>query len=159
MGMRRDRSGILGRWVPVGAMLLGLATVLAAPLSRGVGWAQADRPLRVVVHVNIAKTTDERIGLNNIENILKGAGDEGLRAEVEVVCHAEGIRLVERARTELADEVAALINQGVRFVACQNTMRQRSMRPRDLLPGVGMVASGAYEIVRRQQEGYSYFKP
>ena len=72
---------------------------------------------------------------------------------------ADGIRLVEKARTELADDVAALINQGVRFVACQNTMRQRSIRPEDLLPGVGTVPSGAYEIVRRQQEGYSYFKP
>ena len=140
-------------------MLAGLAAMLAALPARGVGSAQAERPLRVVVHVNFAKTTDEKLGLGNVENILKAAGDDGLKAEVEVVCHADGIRLVEKARTELADEVAALINQGVRFVACQNTMRQRSLGPEDLLPGVGTVPSGAYEIVRRQQEGYSYFKP
>ena len=52
-----------------------------------------------------------------------------------------------------------VIGQGVRFVACQNTMRQRTLGQADLLPGVGTVPSGAYEIVRRQQEGYSYFKP
>jgi uncharacterized protein len=38
-------------------------------------------------------------------------------------------------------------------------MRLRSIRPADLLPGVGTVPSGAYTVVRRQQEGYSYFKP
>jgi len=159
MAAQPQRSGRFGRWMAVGSMLAGLAAVLAALPGRGVGSAQAERPLRVVVHINFAKTTDEKLALNNIENIFKAAGDDGLKAEVEVVSHGDGIRLVEKARTELADDVAALINQGVRFVACQNTMRQRSIRPEDLLPGVGTVPSGAYEIVRRQQEGYSYFKP
>lgn len=140
-------------------MLLGLAALAASLPQRGVRSAQAERPLRVVVHMNTPQTTHERLGLSNIENILKAAGDDGVKAEVEVVCHADGIRLVEKARTELADEVAALAGQGVRFVACQNTMRQRSIRPEDLLPGVAVVPSGAYQVVRREQEGYSYFKP
>jgi intracellular sulfur oxidation DsrE/DsrF family protein len=156
-----DRGGRLrlGRSMGLGMAAVGLATILAAlPAGRG-GTSQAERPLRVVVHVDFAQTTHERQGLGNIANILKAAGDDGLKAEVEVVCHAEGIRLVEKARTELADDVAALIDRGVRFVACENTMRQRSLAPADLLPGVATVPSGAYEIVRRQQEGYSYFKP
>ena len=115
--------------------------------------------MKVVVHVNFAQTTHQGLGLKNIENILKAASDQEVKAEVEVVCHGEGIRLVEKARTELAGEVAALGNQGVRFVACENTMRQRSLGPADLLPGVGTVPSGAYEVVRKQQDGYAYFKP
>ncbi len=115
--------------------------------------------MKVVVHVNFAQTTHQRQGLKNVENILKTASDQEVKAEVEVVCHGEGIRLVEKARTELAGEVAALGNQGVRFVACENTMRQRSLGRGDLLPGVGTVPSGAYEVVRKQQEGYAYFKP
>ena len=104
----------------------------------------------MVVHVNFAQTTHQRMGLNNVENILKTAGAEGTKAEIEVVCHGEGIRLVEKARTELADEVAAMANQGVRFVACENTMRQRSLGRDDLVPNVGTVPSGAFEIVVRQ---------
>ena len=38
------------------------------PAGAGVGSAQAERPLRVVVHVNIAKTTDEKVGLGNVGN-------------------------------------------------------------------------------------------
>jgi len=156
MTARPGRGGRFGRWMAGGALLLGLAAMAA---SRGAGSAQDERPLRVVVHINFAKSTDQKLALSNVENILKAAGDDGLKAEVEVVSHAEGIRLVEKARTELADEVAALAARGVRFVACQNTMRQRSIRAEDLLPGVATVPSGAYEIVRRQQDGYSYFKP
>jgi len=159
MAAQPERSGRFGRWIAVGSVLIGLAATLAVLPARGVGSSQVERPLRVVVHINFAKSTDQKLAMSNVENILKAAGEDGLKAEVEVVSHADGIRLVEKARTELADEVAVVINQGVRFVACQNTMRQRSIRPEDLLPGVGMVPSGAYEIVRRQQEGYSYFKP
>ncbi len=133
--------------------------MLAALPTRGVGRVQGDRPLKVVVHVNFAQTTHQKQGLGNIENILKAAATRGIKAEVEVVCHGDGIRLVEKAKTELAGEVAALANQGVRFVACQNTMRQRMLEPGDLLPAVGTVPSGAFEVVRRQQDGYAYFKP
>lgn len=160
MGGRSDRGGRFGRKMAVGAALLVLAAIAAALPSRGVGSAQPEeRPLRVIVHVNFAQTTHQRQGLNNVDNMLKAAADEGLKPEIEVVCHADGIRLVEKDRTELANDVAALIGKGVRFVACQNTMRQRSIRPEDLLPGIGTVPSGAYEVVRRQQDGYSYFKP
>jgi len=159
MGIRGDRVGVAGRWMPVAAVLAALAAIVAALPVRGVGSAQAEPTLKVVVHVNFAQTTHERAGLKNVENMLTAAGGDGLKTDIEVVCHGEGIRLVEKARTELAPEVAALSNQGVRFVACQNTMRERSIGADDLLPGVSTVPSGAYEIVRRQQVGYAYFKP
>ncbi len=156
-----NRSGAIAGRRPVGAVLIlvGLAAMLAVLPTRGVGRAQGDRPLKVVVHVDFAQTTHQKQGLGNVENILKAAGDRGLHAEVEVVCHGDGIRLVEKAKTELAGEVAALANQGVRFVACENTMRQRMIEPGDLLPGVGTVPSGAFEVVRKQQDGFAYFKP
>lgn len=125
------------------------------------GWAASstragDGPLKVVVHVNFPETGRQGHGLKNIANILREAPD----ARVEVVCHGAGIGLVEKARTEHAEAVEALRGQGVTFVACENTMRQKSIRREDLLPGVGTVPSGAVEVIRKQQdEGYAYFKP
>jgi intracellular sulfur oxidation DsrE/DsrF family protein len=67
---------------------------------------------------------------------------------------------VEKARTDHAEAVEVLIKKGVRFVACENTMRQKSIRKEDLLPGVGTVPSGAVEVVRKQQkDGHAYFRP
>jgi len=113
-------------------------------------------PMKVVVHVNFPESGLQGAGLKNVTNILKEAPD----TMVEVVCHGAGIGLVEKARTEHTEAVEALIKQGVKFVACENTMRRKSIRKEDLLPGVGMVPSGTVEVVRKQQkDGYAYFKP
>ena len=119
-----------------------------------------DRPavesLKVVVHINVPESGVQGAGIKNVTNILK----EVPAATIEVVCHGSGIGLVEKARTDHAEGVEALIKKGVRFVACENTMRQKSIRKADLLPGVGTVPSGALEVVRKQQrDGFAYFKP
>jgi intracellular sulfur oxidation DsrE/DsrF family protein len=94
-------------------------------------------------------------GLKNVANILKEV--EG--AEIEVVCHGGGIGLLVKDKSEHADEVARLIKEGVRFAACENTLRDKSIPKEDLLPGVATVPSGVVEVIRKQQEGYGCFKP
>ena len=135
-----------------GVLAIGFALSLAV---RGEGTPGMGKPLRVVVHVNFADVKRQGNGLKNVENILKASG----AAEVEVVCHSEGITLLEKSKTACAGEIEALLKKGVRFAACENTMRLRSIRREDLLPGATTVPSGAFEVVRRQQDGYSYFKP
>lgn len=133
----------------------GLMAFLALGMSRAAESAE-DGPLKVVVHVNVAETGVQGAGLKNVANILKEAPD----TQVEVVCHGAGIGLVEKARTDHAEAVESLIKKGVTFVACENTMRQKTIRKEDLLPGVGTVPSGAVEVVRKQQiDGFAYFKP
>lgn len=113
-------------------------------------------PLKVVVHINFPESGRQGHGLKNVTNVLKEAPD----AQVEVVCHGAGIGLVETTRTEHAEVVQGLIKKGVKFVACENTMRQKTIRKEDLLPGVGTVPSGAVEVIRKQQQdGFAYFKP
>ncbi len=138
-----------------GLLLAGATLVTATAGVRG-GGEPADGALKVVVHVNFPEPGRQGHGLKNVTSILREAPE----ARVEVVCHGGGIGLVERARTEHAEAVGGLQKQGVTFVACENTMRQKSIRKEDLLPGVGTVPSGAFEVVWRQQKGsYAYFKP
>ena len=138
--------------------LLGVMAALALGATQAT-WAD-DKPeaglLKVVVHVNVPESGVQGAGLKNVTNILKDAPD----TQVEVVCHGPGIGLVEKARTEHAEAVEALVKKGVKFVACENTMRQKSIKKEDLLAGVGTVPSGAVEVVRKQQkDGFAYFKP
>jgi intracellular sulfur oxidation DsrE/DsrF family protein len=138
--------------------LLGMMAALAlgaTPATRADDGPEAG-PLKVVVHVSVPEPGVQGAGLKNVTNILKEAPD----AQVEVVCHGAGIGLVEKARSDHAEAVEALIKKGVKFVACENTMRQKSIKSGDLLPGVGTVPSGAVEVVRKQQkDGFAYFKP
>jgi intracellular sulfur oxidation DsrE/DsrF family protein len=140
-------------------VILGVA--LAAGLSPRLGENRAaseEKPkmLRVVVHINFGDADQQGHGLRNVENILKAAKGE---ATVEVVCHGAGLSLLVEKQTKHAEQIGKLLKQGVQFAACENTMREKSISKDDLLPGVTPVPSGAAEVVRKQQEGYSYFKP
>lgn len=141
------------------AIALGLA--VAAP---PVGFPADDKPapkeapkmFKAVVHVNFADAERQKHGLKNVSNMLKEVKGA---AEIEVVCHGAGIALVVKDKGEHADEVARLVKAGVKFAACENTMRDKSIPKENLLPGVTTVPSGAVEVVRKQQDGYGYFKP
>jgi intracellular sulfur oxidation DsrE/DsrF family protein len=109
---------------------------------------------RTVFHVNFGDQERQKHGLNNIENILKEVDD----AQIEVVCHGEGISLVE-TKSKHADLVQSLLKKRVRFVACENTMKKKSLSKEDLVVGTGTVPSGAVEVIRKQGEGYAYFRP
>ena len=111
--------------------------------------------LKAVVHINFADSERQKHGLKNVTNILK----EEKRAEIEVVCHGGGIGLLVKDKTDHADDVARLIKEGVRFAACENTLRDKSIPKENLLPDVTTVPSGAVEVICKQQKGFGYFKP
>ena len=74
--------------------------------------------------------------------------------EIEVVCHGDGIGLLVKDQSKYAAEVERLSKEGVRFAACENTMRDRSITKDQLLPAVVTVPSGAVEVVGKQQDGW-----
>ena len=140
----------------VSALLIGICVAMVAqaePLDKS---SQENQPmLKAVFHVNFGDAERQEHGLKNIENILKEAAD----AQIEVVCHGEGIRLVEKKQTKLADIIQTLMEKGVRFIACENTMRKKSLVKDDLVVGTLTVPSGAVEVIRKQNEGFAYFRP
>ena len=111
--------------------------------------------LKAVVHINFADSARQEAGLKNIENILKEEGD----AQIEVICHGEGISLLTQKMTPHLDLLQTLMKHGVRFVACENTMKKKSLSKSDLVEGSTTVPSGAVEVIRKQSEGFGYFRP
>ena len=138
------------------ALLIGVSTAMvvqAEPLDKS---SQENQPmLKAVFHVNFGDAERQEHGLKNIENILKESGD----AQIEVVCHGEGITLVATKQAKHSDLVQALMKRGVRFVACENTMKKKSLGKDDLVVGTATVPSGAVEVIRKQNEGFGYFRP
>ena len=158
--MMNPRYAQVAKLGGVGLAMMTLVITAAAVRARtDDGPKETVHTLKVIVHVNFADASRQGSGLKNVANILKAAEAVKTVVDVEVVCHGDGIVLLEKAKTPHRDDVVLLQNQGVRFAACQNTMRQRSIHPDDLLAAVTTVPSGAFEVVRRQHEGFSYFKP
>ena len=141
------------------SLVLGLAVAIGA-IEKQPPQEKSSRKenavLKTVVHINFADSERQEHGLKNIENILR---ELGKTTEIEVVCHGPGISLLVKDKSSHADQVTALITQGVRFAACENTMKQKQIAKDQLLTGITTIPSGAVEIIRKQSEGYGYFKP
>lgn len=118
--------------------------------------AQDRKPRRIVFEVTSADNQVWEAVLNNIENVQRALGVDV--TEIRVVAHGKGIGLVTKTNTALGDRIAALTTPRVKFVACENTMKRLKIQKEDLLPAAGTVDSGVAEVVRLQEDGWSYIK-
>lgn len=112
--------------------------------------------LKAVVHVNFGDPERRGHGLKNVENILAEVGNN---VQIEIVAHGAGIGLLVQGESKHADKIQSLIDRQVKFVAGRNSLRDKSIAEDRLLPGIQITPSDAVEVLRKQQEGFSYFKP
>lgn len=110
---------------------------------------------KVVVQLSTADTLEHKGFLNNLKNLKEGWGDS---VQVEVVVHGPGIDIVTEGKSTREKEIQKMMEQGVRFVVCRNTMKQRNISEEQIIPNVGFVQMGVGEIILKQEQGWSYLK-
>jgi intracellular sulfur oxidation DsrE/DsrF family protein len=110
---------------------------------------------RVVIEVNVPGEMAYQIVLGNITNLRKAMAPEPV--EVEVVCEGKGVDMVLKSGPVLKG-VATAQKNGIKFMACNNTLKFRKLDPKRLISGVSIVPAGVAQVVRRQEEGWSYLK-
>ena len=96
--------------------------------------------------------------LNSIKNHVEALGKVEL--EIRVVDHGSGVEMFQLANTEkdIADRIDALKASGVRFLICNNTLRERKIDWHTLY-GVkedDIVPAGVAELARLQGMGFVY---
>ncbi|WP_414684741.1 DsrE family protein [Methylosinus sp.] len=136
-------------------------------LASGLGWRAMAEPAdyykdQKVVYHNDGGGPDNaayfKRMLNSIKNHIEAVGER--HVEIRVVDHAGGVELFQLANAdkELAARLDALKAQGVRFLVCANTLRERNIDRRTLY-GVAesdIVPSGVAELARLQALGFVY---
>lgn len=135
-------------------------TPLALLLAGRLAGAGAYAPQKVVYHFNTADPQVNAIGLKNIQNHLNALGRQNLT--VVALVHAAAWQLVAKSKADpvLVEKMRALIDQGVSFAMCNNTLQEQNLdAERDLAIPMAVVPAGVAELVRLQQEGYAYIKP
>ena len=113
------------------------------------------KPHQVLFALSSGDDVDWKLTLNNIRNLMSGLAPESV--EVEVVAFGPGISFLKKESAE-ASEIAALELKHVRFVACETAMHKANLSLVDLDSGVETVPSGIVEVVRRQEQGWTYIK-
>ncbi|MEJ7829830.1 MAG: DsrE family protein [Segetibacter sp.] len=110
---------------------------------------------KVIMQLSSGDTLEHKGLLNNLENLKEGWGDS---LAIEIVVHGPGIDLVTKGKSTQENNIRKMIDQGVQFVVCRNTMKQRNIAEDQILETIGFVAMGVGEIVVKQEKGWSYLK-
>ncbi|HEU4814756.1 DsrE family protein [Janthinobacterium sp.] len=133
------------------AILLALLSCAAA--------TAAQKEEKVVYHVNDA--SNATAALKNIRNHL----DASPKATIVLVAHGPGIDFlldgaIDKNGAPYDVVVRELVQRGVSFRVCNNTLQGRNIDRQRVLPEAVIVPSGVAELSRLQwQEGYAYIKP
>lgn len=139
------------KWLFLVVTVLALAISAAAQKSN----TQATPKHRVVLQVTSGDTLVWKGLMKNVQHLKEAWGDQ---VQLEVVAHGGALGLLVKNQTTQAARIAEFVKQGVVFVACQNTMRERKVEKSDILPEAGFVPSGIGEVVLKQEDGWSYLK-
>ncbi|KZN23218.1 hypothetical protein A4G99_14270 [Haladaptatus sp. R4] len=106
-------------------------------------------------HSNDDPERHDRV-LGNMANLLD---DETISLDaVALVANSGGLSLLLKD-SPYQERVETLLNRGVSFKQCHNTIDGTNITSEDLIDGVELVPSGVGELTRLQHEGYAYIKP
>lgn len=134
--------------------ILVFAFLLSLGLS-SVATAQSQPPHRIVMQMVSGDTLAHKSLFVQLRNLTEGWGDS---VAIEVVCHGPGMNLLMTAKSTQAANIAKFQQQGIRFIACENTLKERKIDKTELLPKLEFVKMGIAEIVIKQEQGWSYIK-
>ncbi len=138
------------------ARLIVLLFALLGLLLPACVQAAAARRHGVVIQVSNDDPESWDFTLTNIRYIQKQLGNHQM--PIEVVAFGPGVYMLARD-SEVRTDLHKAMEQGVRFVAGETSMRARGLSPKNMYPGIRFVPLGIAEIIRRQRAGWSYLKP
>ena len=95
--------------------------------------------------------------LSVANNVLKFYGPDNV--QMKIIAYSKGLKLLYKKEHTTAVRVDALMQYGVEFVACGNTMRTLHVKKEDLLDDVTIVTAGVVELIESVKKGWIYIKP
>lgn len=117
--------------------------------------ASAQKDYKVVFDLTSKDSNDQRAvirWLNEVSNAEPSA-------QMEVVMYGQGVDLVVKGRSAVAEEVMRLAtHKNISFKVCQVALKAHNIDKSQLLEGVQTVPDGIYEVISKQREGWGYIK-
>jgi len=136
----------------LGIALVGILATAPLPVFAQAGASKQ----RLVIQVSDAEPAKWKLALNNARNVQQDLGAQNV--EIEIVAYGPGIDMLH-ADSEASPGVIQAMTDGVKVIACENTMRNRKLKREDMQGGISYVGAGVVEIMQKQREGWSYIRP
>lgn len=131
----------------------GIAALLL--MSCSIAQAETARD-HVVIQVSDAVPAKWNLALNNARNVQDALGKD--KVDVEIVAYGPGVEML-KMESEVGNKVDKAVIDGIRIVACQNTMKAQKLTQSDMLPSIGYVPAGVVEIIKKEEMGWAYIRP
>lgn len=118
--------------------------------------AQSHAKEKVIFQVSDGDPKKWNLALNNAKNVQQALG--ATNVDVEIVAYGPGIGMLkfDSAVASRIDDAAA---EGVKIVACENSMKAQHLTKDDMLASTGYVPAGVIELMKKEHEGYAYIRP
>ena len=130
--------------------ILLLAGILLASF-----FASAQKDYKVVFDLTSKDSNDQKAVIRWLNEVSKAEPT----AQMEVVMYGQGLDLVTKGKSAVADDVVKLAsNKNIAFKVCRVAMKAHNLTENDLLQGVGTVPDGIYEVISKQRQGWGYIK-
>jgi len=112
--------------------------------------------MRTAFHLTSGDEDHQKTVLTIAENL---SNDKTIEMDaIAVVAQSEGIDPLRKDGIH-SDTVEELLDAGIDFRACSNTLDLMDLEDGDLVDGVETVSSGASELTRLQDDGWAYLRP
>ena len=111
---------------------------------------------KVVIQVSDSIPGKWNLALNNAKNIQEAIGKD--KVEVEIVAYGPGIDML-KFESEVGSRIDKALADGVKVMACENTMKNMKLSKPDMLSSIAYVPSGVVEIMKKEKDGWSYIRP
>lgn len=112
--------------------------------------------MQSLIHLVSGDEAEQETSLAIARNLLDD--ESGSIDDVAVVVQAGGVTAIEAGQGS-EEQVRDLLNDGVSFKACSNTLDMMDLEESDLVSGVETVPEGAVEVTRLESDGYAYMRP
>ena len=110
--------------------------------------------------LQLSDQANEAVVLDTANNLIKNYGGPDM-IDIEIVTFGKGVRLMY-AESEHKVRISSLVENGVRFYVCQNTLdtmeRTHGSRPK-INPAAIAVQAGVAHIIDRVDDGYILIRP
>ena len=111
---------------------------------------------KIVIQVSDADPAKWNLALNNAKNLQDEVG--AANVDIEIVAYGPGIGML-KAEAASANRVIEAGQAKVKVLACENTMRGQKITREDMNASISYVPAGVGQIMRRQEEGWTYLRP
>jgi intracellular sulfur oxidation DsrE/DsrF family protein len=135
-------------------MKIKVALMLALSMAAAINSFSQEKVHNVVFHLSTPDTLAYRALTKQLDNVLK----VWPKANIEVVIHNKGLGFVIKGKSHFEPEIDVLVNKGVKFVVCENSLQQQKLTKEQIFTQASFVPAGLVEIIEKQEAGWSYIK-